>query len=91
MRDKPLSEREVGAQLISETVGYAESGVCRRKTLMNYFGEEYTESNCGQCDNCLHPKEQVEAKDNAVKVLKVVKALNESFATDYTVNICSGV
>jgi ATP-dependent DNA helicase RecQ len=90
MRDKPLSEREVGAQLISETVAYAESGVCRRKTLMSYFGEEYTEKNCGQCDNCLHPREQVEAKDNVVKVLKVIKVLDERFATDYTVNIIIG-
>jgi ATP-dependent DNA helicase RecQ len=90
MRDKPLSEREVGAQLISETVAYAESGVCRRKTLMSYFGEEYTEKNCGQCDNCLHPKEQVEAKDNVVKVLKVIKVLDERFATDYSVNIIIG-
>lgn len=90
MRDKPLSEREVGAQLISETVAYAESGVCRRKILMSYFGEEYTDQNCGQCDNCLHPKEQVEAKDNVVKVLKVIKALDERFASDYTVNIIIG-
>ncbi|MDF2190978.1 DNA helicase RecQ [Paraflavitalea sp. CAU 1676] len=90
MRDKPLSEREVGAQLINETVAYAESGVCRRKVLMSYFGEEYTEKNCGECDNCLHPKEEVEAKDNAVKVLKAVKALDERFATDYTVNIIIG-
>ncbi|HEX6913705.1 MAG TPA: RecQ family ATP-dependent DNA helicase, partial [Chitinophagaceae bacterium] len=55
MRDKPLSEREVGAQLINETVAYAEAGVCRRKILMSYFGEEYTTENCGACDNCLHP------------------------------------
>lgn len=90
MRDKPLSEREVGAQLINETVAYAESGVCRRKILMSYFGEEYTIKNCGSCDNCLHPKEEVEAKDNAVKVLKVVRALDERFATDYNVNILVG-
>jgi ATP-dependent DNA helicase RecQ len=90
MRDKPLSEREVGAQLINETVAYAESGVCRRKTLMSYFGELYTTENCGSCDNCLHPKERVEAKDDAVKVLKVIKALDERFATDYTVNIIAG-
>jgi ATP-dependent DNA helicase RecQ len=90
MRDKPLSEREVGAQLINETVAYAESGVCRRKVLMSYFGEEYTDKNCGECDNCLHPKEEVEAKDNAVKVLKAVRALDERFATDYTVNIIIG-
>ncbi|NML20019.1 DNA helicase RecQ [Pseudoflavitalea sp. G-6-1-2] len=90
MRDKPLSEREVGAQLINETVAYAESGVCRRKVLMSYFGEDYTTKNCGECDNCLHPKEEVEAKDNALKVLKAIKALDERFATDYTVNILIG-
>jgi len=90
MKDKPLSEREVGAQLINETVGYAETGVCRRKVLMSYFGEEYTTENCGNCDNCLHPKERVEAKDNAVKVLKTIKALDERFATTYTVNILLG-
>jgi ATP-dependent DNA helicase RecQ len=90
MRDKPLSEREVGAQLIGETVAYAESGVCRRKTLISYFGENYEQENCGHCDNCLHPKEKVEAKDNVVKVLKVLKALDERFATDYAVNILIG-
>jgi ATP-dependent DNA helicase RecQ len=90
MRDKPLSEREVGAQLISETVAYAESGVCRRKILISYFGEQYTEENCGNCDNCLHPKEKVEAKDNVVKVLKVLNALDERFATEYAVNILTG-
>ncbi len=90
MRDKPLSEREVGAQLISETVAFSESGVCRRKILMNYFGEEYADGNCGQCDNCLHPKEQHEAKENVVKALKVIKALDERFATEYVVNILIG-
>ncbi|MBS1748615.1 MAG: DNA helicase RecQ [Bacteroidetes bacterium] len=90
MRDKPLSEREVGAQLISETVAFAEAGVCRRKILMSYFGEEYTEENCGECDNCLHPKERVEAKDDVVKVMKVVKKLDERFTTDYVVNILVG-
>src|SRR6201996_5951608 len=90
MKDKPLSEREVGAQLINEMVGYAETGVCRRKVLMSYFGEEYTTENCGKCDNCLHPKEMVEAKESAVKVLKVVKALDERFATAYVINILLG-
>ncbi|MBS1576556.1 MAG: DNA helicase RecQ [Bacteroidetes bacterium] len=90
MRDKPLSEREVGAQLINETVAYAESGVCRRKSLMSYFGEDYTKENCGNCDNCLHPKEKIEAKEDVVKVLKTIKALDERFATDYTVNIIIG-
>jgi ATP-dependent DNA helicase RecQ len=90
MKDKPLSEREVGAQLINETVGYAETGVCRRKVLMSYFGEEYTAENCGECDNCRHPKERVEAKDDVVKALKVIKALDERFASDYTVNVLVG-
>lgn len=90
MRDKPLSEREVGAQLISETVAFSESGVCRRKILMSYFGEEYVGENCGQCDNCLHPKEQHEAKENVVKALKAIKSLDERFATDYVVNIIIG-
>ena len=90
MKDKPLSEREVGAQLINEMVGFAETGVCRRKVLMSYFGEEYTTENCGNCDNCLHPKEQVEAREHAVKVLKTIKALDERFATGYVVNILTG-
>ncbi|HEY4336801.1 MAG TPA: DNA helicase RecQ [Puia sp.] len=90
MKDKPLSEREVGAQLINEMVGYAESGVCRRKVLMSYFGEEYTAENCGSCDNCLHPKEFAEAREHAVKVLKTIRALDERFATNYVINILTG-
>src|SRR5688500_15219965 len=90
MRDKPLSEREVGAQLINETVAYAESGVCRRKTLMSYFGELYVPENCGSCDNCKYPKEKVEAKENVVKALQVIKALDEQFATNYIVKIITG-
>ena len=90
MRDKPLSEREVGAQLINETVAFAESGVCRRKILLGYFGEEYEKENCGNCDNCKHPKEKVEAKDNAVLALKTIKALDERFAAEYVINIISG-
>ena len=90
MRDKPLSEREVGAQLINESVAYAESGVCRRKILLSYFGEEYTEEKCGNCDNCKHPKERIEARENVLKAIKVIKALDERFATDYTVRIIRG-
>ena len=90
MRDKALSEREVGAQLISETVAYAESGVCRRKILLGYFGEEYEKDKCGHCDNCLHPKERVEAKEEVISVLKTIKALDERFATEYVVNIITG-
>lgn len=90
MRDKPLSEREVGAQLINETVAFAESGVCRRKLLLSYFGETYPKENCGNCDNCKHPKEKIEAKDKVVVALKAIKELDERFATDYTVNIIIG-
>ncbi|RYY82767.1 MAG: ATP-dependent DNA helicase RecQ, partial [Chitinophagaceae bacterium] len=90
MRDKPLSEREVGNQLISETVAFAESGVCRRKVLLSYFGEEYGTKGCGQCDNCKHPKELIEAKDDVVRLLKTIEALDERFATDYTVKIIRG-
>jgi len=90
MRDKPLSEREVGAQLIDETVAYAESAVCRRKILLHYFGEDWDKPNCGNCDNCLHPKEKIEAKEDVVKMLKVIKALDERFVTDYVVNVVMG-
>ncbi|MEN9684313.1 MAG: helicase RecQ [Bacteroidota bacterium] len=90
MRDKPLSEREVGAQLIDETVAYAESAVCRRKILLHYFGENWAEPNCGNCDNCLHPKEKIEAREEAVKILKVIKALDERFTADYVVNVVMG-
>ncbi len=92
MRDKPLSEREVGAQLINETVSYAESAVCRRKILLHYFGEDWDTTKCagtGGCDNCT-PKEKTEAKENVVKVLKVVKALDERFSIEYVVCILMG-
>ena len=90
MRDKPLSEREVGAQLIDETVSFAETGVCRRKVLMNYFGEKYADENCQNCDNCLHPRERVEGKDSVVKVLRVIKSLDERFSTEYVVHMLTG-
>ena len=92
MRDKPLSEREVGAQLINETVSYAESSVCRRKILLHYFGEDWDTAGCkatGGCDNC-NPKEKIEAKDNVVKVLRAVKALDERFTIDYVVGVLMG-
>lgn len=90
MRDKPLSEREVGNQLISETVAFAESGVCRRKILLSYFGEEYENDKCGNCDNCLHPKEKIEAKEEVVCAMKTIKALDERFAMEYVVNMITG-
>jgi len=90
LRDKPLSEREVGAQLINETVAFAESGVCRRKSLLHYFGEQWEDKNCGKCDNCLHPKELIESKTELVQLLKVITALNEQFVADYVVQIITG-
>ncbi len=90
MRDKPLSEREVGGQLIDETVAYAESSVCRRKILLHYFGEGWDTKNCGNCDNCRNPKEKIEAKEEVVKILKVISALDERFATDYVVGVTMG-
>ncbi|MBX2932392.1 MAG: DNA helicase RecQ [Chitinophagaceae bacterium] len=90
MRDKPLSEREVGAQLINETVAFAESSVCRRKILLHYFGEEWGDRKCGNCDNCKHPKEKIETKDDVVKAMKVIKALDERFVADYTINVIMG-
>jgi ATP-dependent DNA helicase RecQ len=91
MRDKPLSEREVGAQLINETVSYAESAVCRRKILLNYFGEEYDTSQCtNMCDNCNNPKEQIEAKKEAQNALQVIKGLDEQFTMEYIMHILRG-
>jgi len=90
MRDKPLSEREMGAQLISETVAYAESGVCRRKLLLYYFGEELKQDNCGNCDNCLNPKEKLEVRDSSKIVLDTINELDERFNINYVVDIILG-
>ena len=91
MRDKPLSEREVGAQLINETVSYAESAVCRRKILLNYFGEEYDTGQCTKmCDNCNSPKELIEAKTETQQVLKIINGLDEQFTMVYLMHILLG-
>lgn len=91
MRDKTLTEREIGAQLINETVAYAESGVCRRKMLLSYFGEHYAPDNCGdKCDNCKNPKEMMEAKAEATTVLKAVQALEERFPLNYVIPVIMG-
>lgn len=90
LRDKPLSEREVGAQLIDETVAFAESGVCRRRSLLHYFGETWPDENCGKCDNCLHPKEKFEAKVELVQLLETIQALDERFVANYVVQIITG-
>ena len=90
MEGKPLAEQEIGRQLLQETAAYAESSICRRKLLLNYFGEKYEEDNCGNCDNCRHPKKRVEAKDELVMLLKTVLLLKENFKSDHIVNFLIG-
>ena len=85
-----MAEQEIGKQLLLETAAYAETSVCRRKVLLHYFGEEYLEDNCGNCDNCLNPKKQVEAKELLSAVLEVISTLKEKFKADYIVNILVG-
>ena len=90
MRDKSLSEREMGAQLINETVAYAESAVCRRKVILHYFGEHFETENCGQCDNCRNPKEKIEVKNRVVIMLKAIRALEERFGSEDVINVITG-
>jgi ATP-dependent DNA helicase RecQ len=90
MQGKQVAEQEIGKLLLQETVSYAESSACRRKTLLHYFGEEYTEENCGSCDNCLHPKTSVEGKEYMVTVLEALNAIGDRFKADYLINILCG-
>ncbi len=90
MQGKPLAEQEIGKQLLIETASYAESSICRRKSLLHYFGEEYDEDNCGNCDNCLNPKKQVEAKDELCAVIETVAALKEKFKSDQVIDVMLG-
>lgn len=90
MQGKPVIEQEIGRQLLLETASYAESSICRRKTLLHYFGEEFHEDNCGNCDNCLNPKARVEAQDELCAALETVLALNEKFKTDYVITVMTG-
>ena len=90
MEGKPMSEQDIGRQLLLETAAYAESSVCRRKMLLHYFGEEYMEENCHNCDNCLHPKSKREAKEALLIVLKAVMAVKENFRSDYVVDFVKG-
>lgn len=90
MEGKPVAEQDIGRQLLSETAAYAESSVCRRKFLLHYFGEEYHEENCGNCDNCLHPKKKVEAKNQLKELLEGVQAVKENFKADYIIDVLVG-
>ena len=90
MQGKPVSEKDVSDELLKETEAYAESSVCRRKSLLHYFGETYTEENCRNCDNCLNPKKQVEAKDSLCAVIETIMAVKENFKSDYIINVLLG-
>ena len=90
MEGKPVAEQDIGRQLLQETAAYAESSVCRRKLLLHYFGETYKEDNCGNCDNCLNPKKQVEAQDLLCTVIETVLAVKEKFKAEYVIDVILG-
>jgi hypothetical protein len=90
MKGKPVAEQEIGKQLLFETVGYAETSVCRRRVLLNYFGERYDQDNCGNCDNCLHPKPQVEAQDELELMIEAILAVKEKHQAEHIVNVLMG-
>ena len=90
MEGKPVAEQDIGRQLLQETAAYAESSVCRRKMLLHYFGEEYPHDNCHNCDNCLHPKEKIEAGNALNIVLKAVLSLKENFRQEYVIDFIKG-
>lgn len=90
MEGKPVAEQDIGRQLLQETAAYAESSVCRRKMLLHYFGEEYDKDNCGNCDNCQHPKNKIEAKDALLIILQAIAAVKEGFRTDYVIDFVEG-
>ena len=90
MEGKPVAEQDIGRQLLQETAAYAESSVCRRKMLLHYFGEEYAKDNCGNCDNCLHPKVKIDGTKELVIVLRAIKALKEDFRQEYVVDFVKG-
>ena len=90
MQGKPIAEQEIGKQLLNETAYYAESSVCRRKTLLHYFGEPYDQDNCGNCDNCIHPRKRIEASDELCAAIEAIITLKERFKTEYIVDIIAG-
>lgn len=90
MHGKPVAEQEIGRQLLLDTVSYAESAICRRIILLNYFGENYLEENCGNCDNCLSPKEKIEAGEEVAKALETILEVNEQYKADHIANILTG-
>ena len=90
LEGKPLAEQDIGRQLLAETTAYCESSVCRRKLLLHYFGENYEEENCGNCDNCLNPKKRVEAQQLLETVLECIAAVKENFKADDIIDMLLG-
>ncbi len=90
MEGKPVAEQDIGRQLLVETAAYAETSICRRKMLLHYFGETYPKDNCGNCDNCLHPKTEIEGKDLLVIALKAIIDIKENFRADYVIDFITG-
>ena len=90
MEGKPVAEQDIGRQLLQETAAYAETSVCRRKMLLHYFGEDYKEDNCHNCDNCLHPGKKIEASAQLVIALKAILAIKENFRSDYVIDFITG-
>lgn len=90
MEGKPVAEQDIGRQLLQETAAYAETSVCRRRVLLHYFGEEYTQDNCHNCDNCLHPKQRIEARDQLLMALSVVRDIKENFKAPHVIDVLTG-
>ena len=90
MQGKPIAEQEIGKLLLLETVSYAESSMCRRKTLLHYFGEDYTEDNCGNCDNCRNPKPRIDARASLKTALEALRDIGDKFKSDYLINVLTG-
>ena len=90
MQGKPVAEQEIGRLLLLETVSYAESSMCRRKTLLHYFGEEYTEENCGNCDNCRNPRPQLDAKADLKTALEALREIGDKFKSDHLIAVLTG-
>lgn len=90
MEGKPVAEQDIGRQLLQETAAYAETSVCRRKMLLHYFGETYEKDNCGNCDNCLHPKKKIGAESQLVIALQAILAIKENFREDYVIDFITG-
>ena len=91
LMSKPVSEQEIGRQLLMEIEAYAESGDCRRKLLLSYFGEDYTQDNCGACDNCLSPKPRFDARKEMAMVIRLVNSLPEHFKVEHLANVLTGI